>query len=203
VLNNPHQAPPIDKRGEFMKGHPQTFSHTSDPLEADGWLRAVERQLNMAQCNDHQKVLYAYGQLQVTTQDWWKSFEYGRPNNASAITWQEFRANFRSYHIPAGLIELKQDKFRVLKQGSMSVCEYHDMFTQLSCYAPEDVDNDTKKQKCFLKGLNDGLQLRLLTVVYADFQTLVDRAKVIESKRREMEEKKRRMQIQPTVRNTL
>jgi len=35
VLNNPHQAPPIDKRGEFMKGHPPRFSQTSDPLEAD------------------------------------------------------------------------------------------------------------------------------------------------------------------------
>ena len=42
VLNNPHQAPPIDKRGEFMKGHSPTFSHTSEPLEANDWLRAVE-----------------------------------------------------------------------------------------------------------------------------------------------------------------
>ena len=43
VLNNPHQAPPIDKRGEFMKGHPPTFSHTREPLEADDYLRVVER----------------------------------------------------------------------------------------------------------------------------------------------------------------
>ena len=42
-LNNQHQVPPIDKRGEFMKGHPPIFSHASDPLEADDWLRAVER----------------------------------------------------------------------------------------------------------------------------------------------------------------
>ena len=42
VLNNPHQVPPIDKHGEFMKGHPPTFSHTSEPLEADDWLRAME-----------------------------------------------------------------------------------------------------------------------------------------------------------------
>ena len=48
VLNNPHQAPPIDKRSEFMKGHPPTFSHTSKPLETDDWLRAVERQLDIA-----------------------------------------------------------------------------------------------------------------------------------------------------------
>jgi len=66
VLNNSHQVPPIDKRGEFMKGHPPTFSHTSEPLEADDWLRAVERQLDIAQCDDHEKMLYASGQLQGT-----------------------------------------------------------------------------------------------------------------------------------------
>ena len=49
VLDHPHQAPPIDKRGEFMKGYPSIFSHTSEPLEADDWLRAVEQQLDIAQ----------------------------------------------------------------------------------------------------------------------------------------------------------
>jgi hypothetical protein len=37
-----------DKRGEFMKGCPPMFTHTSDPLEADDWLRAMEKQLNIA-----------------------------------------------------------------------------------------------------------------------------------------------------------
>ena len=44
--------PPVqvrDKRGEFMKGHPSVFTHASDPMEADEWLRAVEKQLNIAQ----------------------------------------------------------------------------------------------------------------------------------------------------------
>ena len=49
VLNNPHQDPPIDKCGEFIKGYPPTFSHTSELLEADDWLRVVERQLDIAQ----------------------------------------------------------------------------------------------------------------------------------------------------------
>ena len=50
-----------DKRGEFMKGHPLVFSHIADPLEVDDCLRAVEKQLNIAQCNDTEKVLFAYG----------------------------------------------------------------------------------------------------------------------------------------------
>jgi hypothetical protein len=94
------------------------------------------------------------------------------------------------------LIELKQDEFQALKQGSMTMCEYRNMFTQLSCYALEEVDNDAKKQKCFLKGLNDGLQLQLLSTVYVDFHTLVDKAIVLENKCQEMEEKRRRMKSQ-------
>jgi hypothetical protein len=76
-----------------------------------------------------------------------------------AISWQEFRENFRSYHIPEGLVELKQEEFRTLKQGSMFVVEYRDKFAQLSRYSPNDVADDDQKQHCFLKGLYDGLQL--------------------------------------------
>ena len=53
---------PHDKRGEFLKGHPLVFSHATDPLEADDWFHAVEKQLNIAQCDDQQKVLYTSGQ---------------------------------------------------------------------------------------------------------------------------------------------
>jgi hypothetical protein len=84
----------------------------------------------------------------------------------------------------------------------MSVREYRDKFTQLSRYAPGEVDNDAKKQERFLEGLNHRLQLQLMTVVYADFQILVDRAIVIENKRRKMEEKKRRIQSQSAGSNT-
>jgi hypothetical protein len=107
-------APPCDKRGEFLKGHPPVFTHAADPLEADDWLHAVEKQLNIAQCDDRQNVLFASGQLQGEAQDWWESYEYGRPANAPTVTWQEFRDNFRVYHIPEGIIELKAEEFRNL-----------------------------------------------------------------------------------------
>ena len=78
--------------------------------------------------------------------------------------------------MPEGLIELKQEEFRALKQGSMSVAEYHDKFAQLSCYAPNKVIDDADKQRHFLKGLYDGLQLQLMSNTYPNFQTLVNRA---------------------------
>ena len=65
-----------------------------------------------------------------------------------------------------------------------------------------EVDSDAKKQKRYLKGLNDGVQLQLMTVVYPDFKTLVERAIVNENKRREMEEKKKKCDLQRQLRNT-
>ena len=69
----PPPQQPHDRRAEFLRGHPPTFSHTSDPLQADDWLRAVERQLDIAQCDDRERVLYAAGQLRGAALDWWES----------------------------------------------------------------------------------------------------------------------------------
>ena len=72
--------------------------------------------------------------------------------------------------MPEGLIKLKKKEFLSLEQGSMSVCEYRDKFIQLSCYAPNVVKDDEKKQGLFLDGLNDGIQMLLLANTYDNFQ---------------------------------
>jgi hypothetical protein len=51
----------------------------------------------------------------------------------------------------------------------MSVNEYVTCFTQLSCYAPNDVDADEKKKDYFLNGLNDGLTNALEAINYENF----------------------------------
>jgi hypothetical protein len=43
----------------------------------------------------------------------------------------------------------------------MTVSEYVTCFTQLSRYAPNDMDTDEKKQECFLNALEDGLAYAL------------------------------------------
>jgi hypothetical protein len=43
----------------------------------------------------------------------------------------------------------------------MSVNKYVIKFTQLSRYAPHEVNTDEKKHECFLNGLNDGLAYAL------------------------------------------
>ncbi|XP_066385406.1 uncharacterized protein [Miscanthus floridulus] len=67
MQNNGNAPPKVrDKRGEFLKGHLPVFKHSTDPLQADDWLRAVERQLEIAQCDDREKV-FAFRSHHVPT----------------------------------------------------------------------------------------------------------------------------------------
>jgi hypothetical protein len=69
-------------------------------------------------------------------------------------------------------MKLKKKEFQDLKQGSMTMSEYVTQFTQLSSYAPNDVDTDEKKQDCFLNGLNDGLAYALEVRHFENFQAI-------------------------------
>jgi hypothetical protein len=188
------QMPPMprDKRAEFMRGHPPVFAHSSDPMDAEDWLRTVERELHIALCDDREKVLYGPRLLRGAAQSWWESY-LATHANPDTITWEEFRDSFRQYHVPAGLMTVKKEEFLALKQGSMFVSEYRDRFLQLSRYAPEDVNTDAKLQYRFLRGLVDPLQYQLMNHTFLTFQHLIDRVIMIERKHKEMEDRKRKI----------
>jgi hypothetical protein len=133
---------PRDKRAEFMRGHPPVFAHSADPMDAEDWLRTMERELHTAQCNDREKVLYGPRQLRGAAQSWWESYLTTHAN-PEAITWEEFRDNFRCYHVPEGLMIVRKEEFLALKQGPcpsvstrISFCSYHVMPQKMPTQMP-------------------------------------------------------------------
>jgi hypothetical protein len=107
--------------------------------------------------------------------------------NVNTITWNEFKACFRTHYVSRGTLKLKKKEFIDLKQGGMIVNEYLNSFIQLSRYVSDDINTDEKNQDVFLNGLNDDIQFQLLNTDYADFQHMVDKTIVIENKIKEME----------------
>jgi hypothetical protein len=187
----PPTVAPCDKHREFMSHKPPTFASSPDPLDADDWLKSIEKMLNIAQCSDREKVLYASGRLTGPAADWWDSYTAAH-DAADTITWAEFSTQFRNYHIPAGLMKIKKKEFLSLKQGNMSVIEYRDKFIQLSRYAPDEVVEDERKQKHFIEGLNGPLQYALVAHTFPSFQRLLDKALAIEHKRVQLGDLKRK-----------
>jgi hypothetical protein len=151
-----------------MRTHTTTFSQAKDPMEAEDWLKGVEKKLVIAQCTDREKVLFAAHQLFDTAANWCETY-CNNHADVDSITWNEFKACFCNHYVPRGKMKVKKE-FADLKQGSMTVNEYLNSFIQLSKYAPDDINTDEKKQDMFLNGLNDDIQFQLLNTDYADFQ---------------------------------
>jgi hypothetical protein len=143
----------------------------------------------VVKCSDYEKVLLAAHQLSGPTTDWWDTYVEVHEKPES-INWSEFRAAFRTHHVPQVVIKLKKKEFQDLKHRSMSVNEYVTKFTQLPRYAPHEVDTDEKKQECFLNGLNDGLSYALEARDFENFQGMVNKALVLENHRGTMEHKR-------------
>nr|CAB3504337.1 unnamed protein product [Digitaria exilis] len=176
------------------------FSRAKDPMEAEDWIKAVERQLDIAQCDDREKVLYASGQFEGAALDWWVAYQYAQPDRYQ-ITWQRFSDDFRAHHVPEGLTVLKKKEFLALTQKGMSVTAYRDKFLELARYAPDEVSTDEKRQTRFRNGLQDVLQLQLMCITFPTFGGLVDGALMVEHKRREIEDKKRKFMNQQSGSN--
>jgi hypothetical protein len=89
------------------------------------------------------------------------------------------------------VVKLKKKEFEYLRQGSVTVSEYVTRFSQLSHYAPDNVDTDEKKQDWFLNGLSDGLAYALEACNFDNFQDMVDKALFLENRRAIMEHKRK------------
>jgi hypothetical protein len=43
-------------------------------MDADDWLKTIEKKLQVVQCNNREKVLFASHQLEGPTADWWDAY---------------------------------------------------------------------------------------------------------------------------------
>nr|ABA98765.1 retrotransposon protein, putative, Ty3-gypsy subclass [Oryza sativa Japonica Group] len=183
-----------NQQSDFLRIQPPTFSSTTNPMEANDWLRAIEKKLNLLQCNDQEKVAFATHQLQGPASAWWDNYVVTRPD-ATEVTWAKFCQSFRKAQIPEGIMAQKKREFRALHQGTRTVTEYLHEFNRPARYAPEDVRTDAEKQEKFLFGPDDELTNQLISGVYEDFEKLVDKAIRQEEQRNKMDRKRKAAQI--------
>jgi hypothetical protein len=67
----------------------------------------MEKKLQVAQCNNREKVMLASHQLSGPAADWWDAYIEVHEEPES-INWPEIIATFRARHIPQGVIKLKK-----------------------------------------------------------------------------------------------
>jgi hypothetical protein len=166
---------------DFSETCPPLFVKAEDPLEADEWIRVIERKFGLLQCSETQKPLFAAQQLRGPASTWWGNFVAVQPTNHQ-ITWEEFKLAFREHYIPEGVLHMKQEEFMKLKQGEDTVNQYLNKFNHLSQYAIDQVNIDLKKKNCFMRGLNDRMQRKMATCIDLTYGRAVSIALAVKSK---------------------
>jgi hypothetical protein len=91
-----------------------------------------------------------------------------------------------------GIMNLKKDEFRTLKQGGRTLKEYMDDFCSMSRYAPEDIDTDAKRKDKFLNGLKGELKIPLLVAYEPSYLAMLDQAVTLDNNIRKEENHKRK-----------
>lgn len=167
------------KLSNFQRTKPPNFGQVVDPIEADDWLRTIEKKLDIARCDEADKVPFATHYLEGPATIWWDNTKATWPCGEE-ITWERFKEAFRKYHIPTGIMKVKQREFLDLTQGGISVAEYLNKFNNLARYSTHDVSTEERKIDRFLGGPNHTLRCQLCMLDFPDFQTLVNKAFIAE-----------------------
>src|ERR1041384_7708185 len=160
---------------DFILLNLPVFRCSSEPLDADDWLRSIERKLETAHGSPDDRAIFTSYFLEGAASEWWESFVAMQPDG-HVVTWQEFRDAFQGYHILDELMERKREEFCALSQGSMTVHQYMTEFNRLSRYAPEKISTDAKKQARLRKGLNHILRHDLNLLEFVNFEDLINRS---------------------------
>ena len=94
----------------FIRLTPPVFSYSPEPLDADYWLRAIERKLEAGHVPQADWVTFASYHLEGAAGSWYQNFLLMQAPD-HVVTWQEFKEAFRGYHIPEGLMDEKREEF--------------------------------------------------------------------------------------------
>ena len=115
VGQNGNQNGHYSKLSDFQRTKPPSFSQAVDPLEADDWLRTIERKLEIARTEEGDKVPFATHYLKGVVAIWWDNAKAMWPADEE-ITWPKFKDHIRKYHILTGIMKVKQREFLALTQ---------------------------------------------------------------------------------------
>src|ERR1041385_4564682 len=160
---------------DFILLKPPVFRCSSEPLEADDWLRSIECKLETAHVAPNDRVMFAVYFLEGAAGEWWENYAAMQPEG-HVVTWHQFRDAFRGYHILDEMMERKKEEFCNLTQGDRSIHEYMTEFNHLARYAQEEISTVARKQARFRKGLSPIIRHDHNLHEFVNFEDLVNRS---------------------------
>ena len=177
--NNENEDGVIFER--FQKCRPPKFDGEDGADETEKWMAAMENVFRAMNYTEEKKVTLASYQLEGRAMEWWDFLRQKWERDGTPRTWANFFLEFEDKFIPKVERERREDEFRNLKQGSLTVEQYEIKFSRLSKYAPKLVDTEESRIRCFWLGLDLDIQRTLVSTKYETYADLVEYAQRAET----------------------
>ncbi|XP_057800368.1 uncharacterized protein LOC131015894 isoform X2 [Salvia miltiorrhiza] len=166
----------------FRKHNPPTFNGMGDPMDAEKWIRSLERIFDFMDLTDKERLTCAIFQLTDEADYLWESVQRTlSPQQWEEYTWDNFKAELYEKYIPQSYRIKKEAQFWNLRQENKSVTEYDRLFVQLSRYAPHLVDTEEKRSEKFRRGLRHEIGMPLASQGILTYAQSLSRARDIEA----------------------
>ena len=171
---------------DFLKHHPVKFDGKACPDAADQWLKDLERIFYAKMCPAKNRLASIVYMLTREAEHWWISMKFIMEEMGEPLTWEAFRGRFLSEYFPNSVRYAKEVEFLQLTQGGKSVTKYAEKFKHLSRFYTLPLDEEWRCHK-FENGLCGDIRLMVAPFSIKDFTTLVEKARVMEKMKREVE----------------
>jgi hypothetical protein len=103
---NAHQQPTPITLQEFVRLNPSIFRNSTNPMDAEDWLRDILFEMESANVAPDSYVTFATFHLKGPAAQRWESHKGMLPAE-TITTWQEFQSAFHAPYIPQGLMDQK------------------------------------------------------------------------------------------------
>ncbi|KAK4402404.1 hypothetical protein Sango_0981100 [Sesamum angolense] len=156
----------------------KVFAGTTDPTEAEEWLRNTKRVLDIIECTFKEKLRCVVSLLKKDALDWWETVS-GSKNCPITLTWNDFLKEFTDKYTLSAYRNRKKVEFLELKQNELFVAGYELHFVRLSKYALEEVSADELRKDRFERGLRLKIRKKI-TIKPPNYGVLLEAALRVE-----------------------
>jgi len=152
----------------------------------DQWLKDLERIYDAKMCPTENRLAFSMYMLTGEAEHWWISTKSILKERGEPVTWEAFRERFLSEYFPDIIRYAKEVEFLQLTQGGKTITEYAERFKHLSHFYTLPLDEEWRCRK-FENGLRGDIRLMVAPLSIKDFVALVEKARVMEKMKREVE----------------
>ncbi|KAH7573170.1 hypothetical protein JRO89_XS03G0082200 [Xanthoceras sorbifolium] len=145
---------------QFRRLHPPSFEGTANLLDAEEWLRELEKMFSFMNCTENQKVACLVFMLKGGAGHWFKEL-------------------FNQKYFPKELRKEKESEFIQLTQGTKSLVEYERKFEQLSRFILHLIETEQYKINHLVGGLKPDIRKHVRILGLRTYAEVLQKAQIL------------------------